>query len=118
MEIKNIRSELAVNPAGSFLNIASFNGSIVGACGITGISPVWEMHPDTDEFFYIIEGEFEVTLMQGAEPEHFVAPAGSSFVIPKGVWHKPAAPSGAKFIYLTPGTTLHSEAEDSRQDST
>ncbi|MEO0373074.1 MAG: hypothetical protein AAF329_00325 [Cyanobacteria bacterium P01_A01_bin.17] len=62
-----------------------------------------------------IEGEFEVTLMQGAEPENFVAPAGSSFVIPQGIWH---APSRAKFTYLTPGTTLHSEAEDPRQDST
>ena len=39
---------------------------------------MWEMHPDTDEFFYILEGEFEITLLQNEQPEHFVAEAGSA----------------------------------------
>ena len=51
-----------------------------------------------------------MTLLRGDEPEHFVAPAASTFVVPKGVWHKPGAPNGSKFIYLTPGETLHSDA--------
>jgi mannose-6-phosphate isomerase-like protein (cupin superfamily) len=115
MEVKNILSELAAQPEGSFLDIVSFNGSNVGACDITGISPVWEMHPDTDELFYIIDGEFEITLLEQESPEHFVVPAGSAFSVPKGVWHKPGAPGGAKFIYLTPGETLHSEEADPRK---
>ena len=115
MEIKQVLSELAAHPQGSFLDMVLFNGNNVGACSIAGISPVWEMHPDTDEFFYIIEGEFEITLLNGSTPEHYTAPAGSTFVVPKGLWHKPAAPNGCKFIYHTPGTTLHSEAEDPRQ---
>ena len=95
--------------------MVQFNGGTVGACSITGTSPVWEMHPDTDEFFYILEGEFEITLLSGEDPEHFIASAGSTFVVPKGIWHKPAAPVGSKFIYLTPGTTLHSEAIGPRE---
>ncbi len=28
---------------------------------------------------------------------------------PRGVWHKPAARSAVKFIFLTPGQTLHAQ---------
>lgn len=109
MDIKNVTAELAAHGDGSFLDIVPFNGSHVGACSITGVSPVWEMHPDTDEWFYIIEGEFEITLLAGETPQQFVAKAGSTFVVPKGIWHKPGAPQGAKFMYFTPGQTLHSD---------
>ena len=114
MIIKNVFAELAAHQEGSFIDLMPFNGRNVGTCDITGTSPVWEMHPDTDEFFYILEGEFEITLLQNEQPEHFVAEAGSVFVVPKGIWHKPAAPKGAKFIFYTPGTSLHSDAEDPR----
>lgn len=114
MEIKNVQAELAAHPEGSFLNVVAFNGSHVGACNIMGISPVWEMHPDTDEWFYILEGEFEMTLLDGETLQHVVVEAGSTFVVPKGIWHKPGAPKGSKFMYLTPGQTLHSE--DPRKD--
>ncbi|MEL7349796.1 MAG: cupin domain-containing protein [Cyanobacteria bacterium P01_A01_bin.116] len=117
MEIKNILTELANSPEGTFLDVVPFNNSNISACNITGTSPAWEMHPDTDEFFYILEGTFEITLLTGATPEHHTAPAGTALVIPKGIWHKPAAPNGAKFIYHTPGKTLHSEAEDPRQEN-
>ena len=117
MHIKNIFAELAAHPEGSFLNVGAFHGHNFGTCDITGVSPVWEMHPDTDEFFYIVEGEFEITLLTESETQHHVAPAGSVFVVPKGLWHKPGAPKGAKFIYFTPGQSLHSEAEDPRLES-
>lgn len=115
MEVANVLEQLTANPDGTFLNVVEFNGRSVGACSITGVSPVWEMHPDTDEFFYIIEGEFQITLLQDGGPRQFAAQAGCSFVVPKGVWHKPGAPNGSKFIYLTPGSTLHSDADDPRQ---
>lgn len=96
------------------MDIVPFNGSNIGACSITGVSPVWEMHPDTDEWFYILEGEFEMTLLDGETHQHVVVEAGSTFVVPKGIWHKPGAPKGSKFMYLTPGQTLHSEKDDPR----
>ena len=114
MQIKNVIEELASQPPGTFLSLVEFNGASLGACGITGVSPVWEMHPDTDELFYVIEGEFEMTLLLEDGPSHHVAGAGSTFSVPKGVWHKPAAPNGCKFLFLTPGESLHSEAEDPR----
>ena len=106
---------LAAHPQGSFLDVVKFNGHSVGACDITGVSPVWEMHPDTDELFYVLDGEFEITVLTESDEEHHVLQKGQCFVVRKGCWHKPGAPGGARFLYLTPGETLHSEAEDPRQ---
>jgi mannose-6-phosphate isomerase-like protein (cupin superfamily) len=73
------------------------------------------MHPDTDELFYVVDGELEITLLlpEGAE-SHSVGP-GTLFVVPRGIWHRPGAPAGATFFYLTPGQSLHSEADDPRR---
>ena len=114
MKVINVKDELSKHDAGTFLNLLEFNQNHIGACDITGESPVWEMHPDTDEFFYIIEGQFEITLLDGESPTMHIAKSGSSFVVPRGVWHKPAAHNGCKFIHFTPGESLHSEASDPR----
>ncbi len=116
MEVTDIGKLLADNAEGTFLEFSSFNGRSFGTCDIAGVSPGWEMHPDTDEFFYIIEGTFEITLLEPRGPKHYVAPAGTSFVVPKTIWHKPGAPNGAKFIHFTPGLSLYSESEDPRAD--
>ena len=117
MHVSDVLILLADNPEGSFLEFSSFNDQSFGACSVSGISQGWEMHPDTDEFFYVIEGSVEITLLED-QPQHlYVAPAGSSFVVPRGIWHKPGAPEGAKFIYFTPGQSLYSESEDPRNES-
>jgi quercetin dioxygenase-like cupin family protein len=116
MEITNILKLLAQHPEGSFLEYGLFNGKAFGTCQVTGTSPAWEMHPDTDEFFYIIEGTFEITLLEEDGPKQYVAHEGSSFIVPRGIWHIPGAPSGAKFIHFTPGISLHSESKDPRED--
>ena len=117
MQVKDILEQLAAHPDGSFLDLVDFNDHGFGACSIEGVSPVWEMHPDTDEFFYVIEGQFELTLLRDEGEEHIVIPAGSVGVVPRGLWHRPAAPQGAKFMYLTPGTSLHSDSDDPRKES-
>ena len=113
MKITDVLRLIAENPEGSFLEFSPFNDKSFGTCSVNGISPGWEMHPDTDEFFYVIDGTVEITLLED-QPQHYVAPAGSSFVVPRGIWHKPGAPEGAKFIYFTPGQSLYSEKEDPR----
>ncbi|MEO1078976.1 MAG: cupin domain-containing protein [Pseudomonadota bacterium] len=114
MEVIDIQQALSQHPSGSFLKLLDFNENHFGMCDITGTSPVWEMHPDTDEFFFIVDGRFEITLLDADEPSLHVAEAGSSFVVPRGIWHLPAAPDGCKFIHFTPGESLHSDAEDPR----
>lgn len=114
LDIKNLLDAIGSEPPGTFIDLIAFNERHFGAADITGESPVWEMHPDTDEFFYIAEGEFQMTLLLEDGAETVTAPAGSVFVVPRTIWHKPAAPRGARFFYYTPGQTLHSDAEDPR----
>ncbi|MBV1881142.1 MAG: cupin domain-containing protein [Pseudomonadales bacterium] len=118
MKIININEEVSKSEMGSFKNIVEFNGSNFGACNIAGVSDVWEMHPDTDELFHILEGEAVITLLEDSGEVPYRAVAGSMFAIPKGVWHKQGAPNGVKFIYYTPGKTVHSEAENPREQKT
>ncbi len=115
MEVFNVLKMMADNPQMTFLSYGDFNGHGFGAVDVKGNNPGWEMHPDTDEFFYVVEGEMEITLLENEEGDHYVAPAGSSFVVPRGIWHKPEAPKGAKIIYFTPGESLASDAADPRK---
>ena len=117
METTNVLELLDANPEGSFLEFGPFNGKPFGTCNVTGVSPGWEMHPDTDEFFYVIEGAVEITLLEDNGSNHYVAKAGTSFVVPQGIWHRPGAPEGAKFIHFTPGQSLYSESDDPRNDA-
>jgi len=116
MDIKNVISELAKHPEFTFLDVIPFNGHHVGALSVTGVSPGWEMHPDTDELFFVLEGEAEFVLLEEEGPKTYRAEAGEIFAVPQGVWHKPGAPKGAKFFYLTPGKSLSSDMEDPRED--
>ena len=114
MKPVNIQSILAKHPQGSFLNIADFNDTAFGAVDIEGESPVWEMHPDTDEMFFVQEGQVDITLLMPDAAETVQIFPGEIYVVPKGIWHKPSAPKGAKFVYFTPGQSLHSDAADPR----
>ncbi|MFT5391674.1 MAG: mannose-6-phosphate isomerase-like protein (cupin superfamily) [Gammaproteobacteria bacterium] len=87
MNIIDIAKLLAEHPQGSFLDLVQFNGHSVQTCTITGVSPVWEMHPDTDELFVILEGLFELTLIEPHAQTHHKDAPGSCFVVPKGLWH-------------------------------
>ena len=114
MEITDLKQLLDANANGEFLDVARFNDHQFGTCRITGTSPYWEMHPDTDEFFYVLEGTLELTLLLDSGTELKTVPAGSVAVVPQGIWHRPGAPGGAAFLYLTPGQSLHSEKDDPR----
>ena len=59
---------------------------------------------------------FLILTTDGGQVERSVL-AGATLVVPQGLWHKPTAPGGAKFIYMTPGQSLHSDAADPRSES-
>ena len=117
MQIVDLMKLLNANADGDFLDVARFNGHTFGTSRISGTSPYWEMHPATDEFFYVLEGVFEVALLLETGTQHVKIPAGSVGIVPKGIWHKPGSPDGTAFLYLTPGETLHSNLEDPREES-
>ena len=114
MKVVNVVNLLATSTMGEFVDVLPFNNTLIGAVDISGASPFWEIHPDTDELFYVISGRLELELLIDSGSEHHSASANEIMVAPKGFWHKLSAPDSAKFIYLTPGQSLHSGKADPR----
>lgn len=59
---------------------------------------VWHDHKDTDETFFVIEGELRIDFRDGAVR---IGP-GELFVVPKGVEHKPFAECEVKLMLIEP----------------
>lgn len=66
---------------------------------------VWHVHEKTDEFFLVLEGQFDVSLRDAAGGDTTVTlHQGDTFVVPKGVQHKPSSPGGAILMFEPVGT--------------
>lgn len=69
---------------------------------------VWHAHDTTDEFFLCLSGEIRIALREDGGERTVVLPAGSVYVVPRGVEHKPftLAP-GATALMLDPTGTVN-----------
>ena len=67
---------------------------------------VWHVHEDTDEFFLVLRGSFDVALRDGdGDGERTVhLSEGDVFVVPRGVEHKPSS-TGGSILMFEPATT-------------
>jgi mannose-6-phosphate isomerase-like protein (cupin superfamily) len=67
---------------------------------------VWHTHDTTDEFFLVLDGQFDVALR---EPDGSVRTvslrSGDTFVVPRGVEHKPSSPGGSILMFEPSGTS-------------
>ena len=67
---------------------------------------VWHVHADTDEFFLVLEGRFDVAMRGADGTERTVALLkGDTFVVPKGTEHRPSSPGGAILMFEPSGTS-------------
>ena len=66
---------------------------------------VWHVHEDTDEFFLVIHGRFDIA-MRGADGREsaVVLHEGDTFVVPRGTEHRPSSPGGAILMFEPSGT--------------
>jgi mannose-6-phosphate isomerase-like protein (cupin superfamily) len=68
---------------------------------------IWHNHPETDEAFFVIEGELRIDFRDG-----FVTLGpGEMFVVPKGVEHKPSAEREVKLMIVEPRGVLNTGNE-------
>ena len=51
---------------------------------------VWHSHPDTDDFFFVLEGELDIELRDRT----ITLRPGELYVVSKGVEHRPVARNG------------------------
>jgi mannose-6-phosphate isomerase-like protein (cupin superfamily) len=66
---------------------------------------VWHVHEDTDEFFLVLDGRFDIALRDTAGKETTVSlGTGDTFVVPRGTEHKPSSPGGSILMFEPTGT--------------
>lgn len=71
---------------------------------------IWHSHPDTDDFFLVLEGELEIELRD----RNVHLRKGELFVVPRGVEHRPRARAEAHILLIEPqGTPNTGDAVDS-----
>lgn len=67
---------------------------------------VWHVHEDTDEFFLVLDGQFDIALRDpdGSETT-VVLRTGDTYVVPRGIEHKPSSPGGSILMFEPSGTS-------------
>lgn len=97
---------IAASPPGPPQRI---DGYSIGVAAVEGPGPHGgEVHPDGDEFLYVVSGSMELILDDGDEQEagaetRFVLRAGDAYVVPRGVWHRLETVEPACLVHVTPG---------------
>jgi mannose-6-phosphate isomerase-like protein (cupin superfamily) len=80
--------------------VAGFNGNDVMVVKCRG-EFVWHSHPDTDDFFLVLEGRLDIELRDRTVS---LGP-GEVFVVPAGVEHRPVARGEAHVLLIEPAGT-------------
>ena len=66
---------------------------------------IWHTHDDTDEFFLVLDGRFDIALRSPDGVERTVElHQGDVFVVPKGTEHKPSSSGGSILMFEPAGT--------------
>lgn len=79
-------------------------GRLLGATAQTTDWPHWEMHPAGDEILILMSGAFAL-LIERADGvvDTIEMRAGSTCVVPRGLWHRGLAREPGQLIFITPG---------------
>ena len=80
--------------------VAQYNGNDVMVVKVAG-EFVWHSHPDTDDFFLVLEGAVDIELRDRVV--HLEQ--GQLFVVPAGVEHRPVASGHASLMIIEPAGT-------------
>lgn len=67
---------------------------------------IWHVHEDTDEFFLVIDGRFDIAIRDESGGESVVQLGkGDMFVVPRAMEHKPSSPGGSILMFEPSGTS-------------
>ncbi|HWZ58988.1 MAG TPA: cupin domain-containing protein [Gemmatimonadaceae bacterium] len=77
--------------------VERFNGHDIMVVKVRG-EFTWHSHPDTDDFFLVLQGNLTIQLRDG---DVHLGP-GDLYVVPKGVEHRPVAPEEVQLLLIEP----------------
>jgi mannose-6-phosphate isomerase-like protein (cupin superfamily) len=63
----------------------------------------WEMHPEADEFVYLVAGEAALLLELPGGLREVPLVAGKAVVVPRGTWHTTKVSQPARMLFVTMG---------------
>ena len=79
------------------------SGWLISEYEFTSDWPNWEMHPNGDEFVYLLSGAMEL-LLEESEGERVLSLVGSgAVVVPRGVWHTANISTPSRVLHVTLG---------------
>ena len=71
---------------------------------------VWHAHEETDEFFLVLKGNFDIAIREEGEEKVVCMTEGDTYVVPRGTFHKPSS-DGASILMFEP-TCTNSTGDD------
>jgi mannose-6-phosphate isomerase-like protein (cupin superfamily) len=66
---------------------------------------VWHAHDNTDEFFMVLDGVFNIGLRENGVETSVTLHADETFVVPLGMEHRPWSDDGASILMFEPTGT-------------
>ncbi|MCH2268270.1 MAG: cupin [Candidatus Poseidoniales archaeon] len=67
---------------------------------------VWHVHEDTDEFFLVLDGRFDIAMRSDDGTEYTATLLkGDTYVVPRGVFHRPTSPGASILMFELSGTS-------------
>jgi mannose-6-phosphate isomerase-like protein (cupin superfamily) len=79
------------------------NGWLVSEFEFAADWPNWEMHPNADEFVYLLSGAVEVHLEQSDGMRKVALIGNGAIVVPRGVWHTAKIIEPSRMLHVTRG---------------
>lgn len=115
MRAVDLLAEVSALDEVEFKELSRFADGTVGVFWAgSGISP-WERHPTTEELLLVLEGSVTIEVLTDDGSVDIDVLAGQAFVVPRGHWHRHKHNGTVKELYVTPGPSDMSFAEDPRQ---
>jgi uncharacterized cupin superfamily protein len=65
--------------------------------------PTWEMHPEADEFVYLLSGDAELWLEQGDGVDKIALSGRGAVIVPREIWHTAKVSASSRVLHITRG---------------
>jgi mannose-6-phosphate isomerase-like protein (cupin superfamily) len=72
--------------------------------------PTWEMHPNGDEFVYLLSGSIELLLEHDDGVRVLAIADRGAVVVPRGVWHTARVLTPSRMLHVTLGAGTETRA--------
>ena len=79
------------------------NGWLVSEFEFAADWPNWEMHPNADEFVYLLSGSVELHLEQPDGLRNVALTGRAAVVVPRGIWHTAKVAGASRMLHVTRG---------------